>query len=47
MMPVQLSPPYRAKTDEDALFYEEMRAVMATLKPEAITPLPVPAIDLW
>lgn len=45
--PVQLSPPYRAKTDEDALFDEEMRAVMATLKPEAITPLPVPAIDLW
>lgn len=47
MTPVQLSPPYRAKTDEDALFDEEMRAVMATLKPEAITPLPVPAIDLW
>lgn len=47
MAPVQLSPPYRAKTDEDALFDEEMRAVMAALKPEAITPLPVPAIDLW
>lgn len=46
MTPAALEPPYSVKTEEDALFEEEMKAAMDRLKAEAIAPLPVPAMDL-
>ena len=46
MTPAALDPPYAVKTEEDALFEEEMKAAMERLKAEAIAPLPVPAMDL-